>query len=144
MIDSTAIAERWFDWTIASYPPETIPFLRGEQDRFRNPAGFALRDNLATLARQVFGAMDKSVIEPAIDTLVRLRAVQDFGSSEAVQFIFDLRAVVMEVSGSVSPDLDCRIEEMGLMACEQYMACRKQIAALRARELRYRTQCEAS
>src|SRR6202044_2096500 len=120
MIDSTAIAERWFDRTIASYPPETIPFLRGEQDRFRNPAGFALRDNLATLARQVFGAMDKSVIEPAIDTLVRLRAVQDFGSSEAVQFIFDLRAVVMEVSGSVSPDLDCRIEEMSLMACEQY------------------------
>lgn len=143
MSDITAIAERWFERTIESYPAETIPFLRDEKDKFRNPAGYALKENLDTLARELMGAMDKSAIEPAIDALVRLRAVQDFNPSEAVQFIFDLRTVIIEVAGSLSPDLESRIDEIGLMAIDQFMDCRKQIAGLRSKELRYRAQCEA-
>jgi hypothetical protein len=144
MISSADIAERWVERTIETYPAQGIQFASSEPDQFRNPAAYVLKENLKILARELFGAMDKSAIEPAVDALVRLRAVQDFDASEAIRFIFDVRAVIAEVSGSVSPDLESRIDELGFMAFDQYMFCRKQIAALRAKELRSRSQCESS
>ena len=88
--------------------------------------------------------MDKSAIEPAVDALVRLRAVQDFDPSEAIAFYFltyapsspKFPARFRRILKAASTNSDC-------MAFDQYMACREQIAALRAKELRSRSQCEA-
>ena len=85
------VAERWIERTLASYPAETLSLLSGEQDPFRNPAGHAIRESLTTLARELLGEMDEKAIAPALDALVRLRAVQDFRPSDALRFIFDLR-----------------------------------------------------
>jgi hypothetical protein len=134
------VAERWIERTFASYPAETLPLLSGELDPFRNPAGHAIKKSLTTLARELLGEMDKSAIAPALDALVRLRAVQDFSPSAALRFIFDLRDVVAEVTGEVPQALESRIDELALMAFDQYMACRDQIAGLREKELRSRMQ----
>ncbi len=134
------VAERWIDRTFASYPGETLPLLRGEQDPFRNPAGHAIKESLTTLARELLGEMNENAIAPALDALIRLRAVQDFRPSEALRFIFDLRDVVAEVTGSLPQALQSRIDELALMAFDQYMACRDQIAGLREKELRLRMQ----
>ncbi len=140
MSDDSPIIERWVERTIASYPAEMLPFLSGEQDPFRNPVGHSLRQNLATLVHELFGSMDKQAIAPALDALIRLRAVQSFSPGEAVRFIFELRTAVREESGAVSDSLQSRIDELALMAFDQYMACREQIFELRARELRSRVQ----
>jgi hypothetical protein len=66
--------------------------------------------------------------------------VQDFRPSDALRFIFDLREVVAEVTGEVPRALENRIDELALMAFDQYMACRDQIAGLRQKELRSRMQ----
>jgi hypothetical protein len=134
------IAERWIERTLESYPAQTLPLLSGEQDPFRNPAGHAIRESLTTLACELMGTMDQSAIAPALDSMVRLRAVQDFRPSEALRFIFDLRDVVAEVTGEVPQALGNRIDELALMAFDQYMARRDQIAALREKELRSRMQ----
>lgn len=137
------VAERWIERTLASYPAETLPFLIGEQDRFRNPAGHVLKESLTTLARELFGEMDEKAIAPALDALVRLRAVQDFCPSNALRFIFELRNVAAEATGSLPQALESRIDELALMAFDQYMACRDQIAGLREKELRTRMQYAA-
>ncbi len=134
------VAERWIERTLASYPAETLPLLRDEKDPFRNPAGFAIKESLTTLARELLCEMDEKAIAPALDALVRLRAVQDFRPSDALCFIFDLRDVVIEVTGSLPEALESRIDALALMAFDQYVACRDQIAGLREKELRFRMQ----
>ncbi len=132
------IVQRWVERTLASYPPETHPFLNGEQDPFRNPVGHTLRKNLATLVDELLGEMDKNRIAEALDALVRMRAVQNFSPTDALRFVFDLRAVMQESSGAVPEPLLSRIDELALMAFDQYMSCREQIFELRVRELRSR------
>ena len=143
MSASDDIAERWAERTMASYPAEMLPFLSGEQDPFRNPVGHTLRENLATLARELLGTMDKRAIAPALDALIRLRAVQSFSPAEAVRFVFELRIAIREASGAVPELLQSRIDNLALMAFDQYMTCREQIFELRAKEIRSRAQCAA-
>ena len=45
----TPIIDEWFARTLESYPPQAARLLAGVTDRFRNPAGHLLRDNLATI-----------------------------------------------------------------------------------------------
>jgi len=137
------VAERWIERTIASYPAATAQLLNGNSDPFRNPSGHVIRESLNTLARELLGPMDECAIAPALDALVRLRAVQNFRPSAALRFIFDLRDVVSEVTGKFPQTLDRRIDELALMAFDQYMACRDQISSLREKELRFRMQCAA-
>ncbi len=138
-----AIAERWVERTMESYPAETLAFLSGQQDPFQNPVGCTLRENLGILVHELLGAMDKESIAPALDSLVRLRAVQDFSPADAVRFVFLLRPVLQEISGAVPESLQGRIDELARMAFNQYMACREQIFDLRANELRLRAQLAA-
>ena len=136
--NAVAVAERWIERTLAAYPAETAAHLGSRQDPFRNPAGHAIRESLATLASELLGGMDETAMAPALDAVVRLRAVQGLRPSEALSFVFDLRAVAAEAAGEVPSDLGGRIDRLALMAFDQYMACREQIASLREKELRMR------
>ena len=139
-----AIVERWVERTLTSYPAQTLPFLSGEEDPFRNPVGHTLRKNLATLVHELLGSMDKDRIAEALDALVRMRAVQNFTAADAVRFVFGLRAVMQERSGAVPESLQSRIDELALMAFDQYMRCREQIFELRVNELRSRMRYAVS
>jgi hypothetical protein len=144
-----AVAERWIEHTLASYPAGAVHGLLGERDPFRNPAGHAIREGLTALARELLGGMDEKAMAPALDAVVRLRAVQGFRPSEALGFVFDLRAIMAETAGAetaaqIPPDLGSRIDRLALMAFDRYMACREQIAGLREEELRKRLQYAAA
>jgi len=134
------LAERWIERTLAAYPAQTQALLRDEQDRFRNPAGYIMVQSLTALARELMESMDKTVIAPALEGLVRLRAVQDFRPSEALRFIFDLRQLATDIDGPLPQDLESRIDELALMAFDLYIACRDRIAGLRDKELFFRRQ----
>jgi len=138
------IAEVWLAQTLDSYPAAVRSTLVYETDPFRNPAGFAIKASLQTLTHEVLGAMNKRAIEPALDALMRLRAVQDFSSADAIEFIFDLRAAVTRVAGSLPPDFDTRVDELARIAFVKYSECRTQIATLCAKEKRLRTQYRAA
>lgn len=135
-----AILDRWIERTLKSYPEGMHAFLGGEQDPFRNPVGHTLRENLATLLHELMGTMDRNRVAPALDALVRVRAVQNFSPADAVRFVFGLRQAIFEVSGAVPDWLEGRIDELALMAFDQYMRCREQIFELRAKELRQRAR----
>ncbi len=138
-----AILQRWIERTLKSYPDGMAGFLGEEQDPFRNPVGHTLRENLATLLHELMGTMERERVTPALDALVRMRAVQNFSPAEAVRFVFGLRQAVFEVSGAVPDSLATRIDELALMAFDQYMSCREQIFELRAKEMRRRAQYAA-
>jgi hypothetical protein len=123
--------------TLASYPSQTARFLRDEKDRFRNPLGHTLKEGLATLLDQVTGEMDNAKIRPALESIVRLRAVQDFTPGQATGFVFALREILYEnLEGGGPPSWQKRIDEIALLAFDLYMRCREEIYEIKARERR--------
>ncbi len=132
-----ALLEKWLERTLATYPSQTLRFLHGEKDRFRNPVGHTLREGLATLLDGLTGEMDPAKIGPALESIVRLRAVQDFTPSQAVGFVFLLREILAEEGkGGGSPAVQKRIDELALLAFDLFMKCREEIFEIKAREAR--------
>jgi hypothetical protein len=128
------ILEQWFAEAIESYPRLTAQFLAAECDAFRNPVGHTLREGMAVLLQEILGEMRVSEISPALDSIVRIRAVQDFKPSEAVGFIFLLRSILLGSNPPRPAMLEARIDQLMLMAFDHYMDCREDIARVRANE----------
>jgi hypothetical protein len=131
------ILERWIADTIQSYPSAAVPFLSKEDDPFRNPVGHALRQSLTTLFAELRGSMDPECIAPALDAIIRIRAVQDFTPSQAVEFVFLLKPILRQLAPEADQlSLDARIDRLALMAFDKYMRCREQLADIRMSERR--------
>jgi RsbT co-antagonist protein rsbRD N-terminal domain len=130
-----AFLEKWWEQTLATYPSQTVGFLHNEKDRFRNPVGHTLREGLATLLDELTGEMDFAKIELALESIVRLRAVQDFTPSQAVGFVYLLRDILREEwEGGKPPDVQRRIDTTALLAFDLFMKCREEIYEIKARE----------
>ncbi len=130
-----AILKKWLEQTLASYPGQTTGFLRNEKDRFRNPVGHTLKEGLATLLDEIVGEMDAAKIRPALESIVRLRAVQDFTPTQATGFVFALRQILSgNLEGGGPTTWQKRIDEMALLAFDLYMKCREEIYEIKARE----------
>jgi len=135
--DHAAIAEAWLAATLGSYPEHTARFMTRDGDPFRNPVGHALKESLPAIVDGLFGDTEVSELEPHLDDIVRIRAVQDFTPSQAVSFLFDLKKILRRSpGGSVSEQdlqrLDARIDELALLGFDLYMRCREKTYEIRA------------
>ena len=134
-----AIFEEWLAETLDTYPAHTARFLREEKDRFRNPAGVALREGLAVLVDQLLGEMDAIRIAGALDGILRVRAVQDFTAGQAVAYLFRLKPIARErLDAADARQVEDRIDEVALAAFDVYMQCREKLYEARMNESRRR------
>lgn len=137
MSPSDAILEQWIARTVQSYPQQTTPLLLTEEDPFRNPVGHTLRTSLAILLRELLGDMDADAIAPALDAVIRIRALQDFSASQAAGFVFLLKPILRQQAPQTGlAELDDRVDRLALMAFDTYVRCRDQLADIRAHESR--------
>ncbi len=142
----TAIVAAWLADTLNSYPAETRQILTTVSDRFRNPAGFTLREALPALFDAIVSG-DWAQAPGPLGDLVQLRAVQGFSREEAVAFVARLKDVVSEFAGPELQlgairglaDLDARIDRRMAMALDVYDNCRARIDAIRRREITRRS-----
>lgn len=130
-----AIVAEWLARTLKSYPGPTARFLLNDQDPFRNPVGGALKQGLPVLVEEVLGNMDAARVTPVLDSIVRIRAVQDFTPSQAVAFLFLLKDV-LRGQGPVPAEIEQRIDRLALAAFDLYSACREQISEIKVGEAR--------
>ena len=138
--------QEWLASTLQTYPEQAGRFLRDERDPFRNPVGQTLRTGLAALVEELFGDFDRPRVAAALETIVRVRAVQDFTPAEAVGFVLLARRAARAVAGDDAPGagpgsldaLDARIDEMVLVAFDLFARCREEIHAIGARAARRR------
>jgi hypothetical protein len=129
------ILERWIARTIESYPRAALPLLSGEDDPFRNPVGHTLRQSLTRLLDELQGDMDPDGIAPALDAIIRIRAVQDLTPGQALEFLFLLKPILRKLAPERDQaQLAERIDRLALMAFDNYMQCREQIAEVRWNE----------
>ncbi len=132
-----AIATEWLVRTLRTYPENASRFLLLDKDPFRNPVGHSLKEGLRVVVEELFGGMDLARITPALDGILRIRAVQDFSAGEAVSFVFLLKKVVREELGS-DPQrvaaLEEGIDELAVLAFDLFMKCREKIYEIKAND----------
>ena len=136
-----AVIEKWLAQTLQTYPEQSSRFLLQDEDPFRNPVGHALSTGLPVLFDEIIGSFDVARARPALEEIVRIRAVQDFTASQAVDFIFFLKSIVR---GEVNPGeadlavLDSRIDRIALLAFDLYMQCREKLHEIKVNEAKRR------
>ncbi len=141
--DRTEIVERWFDVIVDRYPAETAKFLRDQPDPFANPVGAALSEELEPILDALLDEQDLASMEPSLDRIIRVRALQDMSPADAVSFVLVLKEVFPEVVGSstqaVKDEFDRRVDDLLLLAFNVFSRCREQVYDIRVKEIRNRS-----
>ena len=143
----SALADRWVELVLATYPRPTTAFLLKERDGFRNPVGVTIRDAIGALTGGLLAGDDPGSLAASVDAVVRVRAVQDFSPAQAAGFVFLFRrALSVELHEELAKtpadellEIDERIDALALLAWERYTMCREKISAIRTREATART-----
>lgn len=135
MIRAQDIVEKWIERMVESCPEQASTLLVRQPDPFRNPVGYAVRNGLSQLWKQLQDRMDAEAIDCALDAVIRIRALQDISPSEAVGFVFLLRSILREQPEAFDFDfLENRIDQLALAAFDKYMRCHDQILSVRLHE----------
>ncbi|MFC1475945.1 RsbRD N-terminal domain-containing protein [Candidatus Zixiibacteriota bacterium] len=142
-----AILEKWRELILNTYPHDTAAFLHREKDRFANPVGHVLTRGTARLLEALLSGEPPSNenVRRALDEIIKIRAVQDFPASRAVEFIFSLKDIVRGLLVNQAPDagqlrdFDRRVDRLGLAAFDIYTQNRQKIFDIRVNEIKNRS-----
>jgi len=142
-----AILKRWLDAIMETYPPEIAGLLKGKKNRFTDPVGYTIHEGMDGLIDGLIREAPFEEISPFLDSIIKIRAVQDFTASQAVAFIFNLKKIISEELQNVSGTqgvidattlsaFESKIDNLALMSFDLYMESREKIYELKANETR--------
>lgn len=137
----STILGRWFEAVIATYPPDTVQFLRRQKDAMANPVGSSTLEGLEGL----LGELSQETADPIkvtyyLDRIIKIRAVQKFKPSVALVFVPQLKGLVREVFAkdiekkgleAELPGFDAKVDSLTLRAFDIYMACWDQLKEIK-------------
>lgn len=144
----SAILARWFDAIMATYPTDNTGFFKKQEDRFANPVGHTFKQGIESILEALIEEKDLTEGLPFLDDIIKVRAVQDFTPSKAVNFIFNLKNVVREeLKKEIRKDqideallsFESKIDDLALFAFNIYVKCREQLNQLKVDELKRMT-----
>jgi hypothetical protein len=139
------IIKKWREVIVGSYPSGTQRFFRKEKDQFANPVGHVVDKAIEALYDEIIKDGDSDKIASCLDSIIRIRAVQDFKPSQAVSFVLQLKNVIRRVLQGETPlnglsgelqTLENRIDEIALLAFDIYSQCRQKIYEIRVNEVK--------
>jgi len=135
-----AILKRWFDLILETYPANTATMMRKDKNQFTNPVGSTLSREIEVLFKNLCEGSQDEKCHPSLDSILKIRSVQDFSPSKAVGFIFLLKKAIGETlknevcKESVMDEwlkFQWRIDDLALQAFDIYMDCREKICEIR-------------
>ncbi len=143
-----AIVKKWIDKVYDSYPEDGAKFLRNKKDAFANPVGFRITRGIEGLVKELIAEEPCEGVEEFLDSILRVRAVQDFMPGDAVAFVFELKKVIREVlskelneNAKLMAELlevESKIDRLALLAFDIYMGCREKLFQLKVEEIKKR------
>jgi hypothetical protein len=143
--NSVAIIERWFDLILETYPANTAAMMRKDKNQFTNPVGSTLSREIDVLFKNLCEGSQDEKCQASLDSILKIRSVQDFSPSKAVGFIFLLKRAIGETlkneicKESVMDEwlkFQSRIDDLALQAFDIYMECREKIYDIRVDQAR--------
>ena len=141
----SGIVKKWCDTAVKAYPKETQRFFEKEKNQFSNPVGHVITRDLELLFDEVIKTGDTTKIASSLDSIIRIRAVQDFKPSQSLSFILQLKGIIREELNKNAPAngiagelqaLEDRIDQMALIAFDVYSACRQKLYDIRVNEVK--------
>lgn len=132
---------------LASYSSQGASFMAAERDRFANPVGAAINDVTSHLLRYFLEEIDETGFEEPLERFIKIRAVQEYTASQAVEFIFMLKSAILETPGCNEALRDAasdvlivfsRIDRMSLTAFDRYSSCREKLYDIAMNEFKQR------
>ncbi len=142
-----SILKRWFDVILETYPADTAKFLKTQRNPFANPVGSTISKGIENIFDELLEGGDRDRLDPFLDNIIRIRAVQDFTPAQALAFIFLLKKVIRdeldkEMCGQLSDELsafESKIDDLALLSFDIYMKCREKLYDIKANEVKSRT-----
>lgn len=137
------IVKDWLGAAIATYPEDTAKFLKRQKDQFANPVGATLSRELDNIFDELLSESSTQQLPQSVDAVVRVRAVQDFSPSQALQVFTVLKDVLRrQLDGPVREngwqaeyrDLEDRVDQLNMLAFDIYVKCKEQVWELKARQ----------
>lgn len=144
-----AVLERWLRLILATYPADTAAFLRREKDQFLNPVGHTISTEIENILDGLLEGASGDRLSSSLDNVIKLRAVQEFPPSQAVDFVFLLKRSVRDeleaggrggFSDAELLEFEHRIDRVALLAFDKYMERRERIHELRLSEVKARSE----
>jgi len=135
--------ERLFQLVLETYPADTSGFLKQEKDRFTNPVGYTISQEIEALYDGLLQEMNSDKLAACLDNIIRIRAVQDFSPSQTIALIFLLKKAIREELASEITEnrvfeellkFESRIDKLVLLAFDIYMKCREKVFEIRVNE----------
>jgi hypothetical protein len=143
--NKAAILERWFHLILETYPANTAAIMRKDKNQFTNPVGSTLSREIDVLFKKLCEGSQDETCQSSLDSILKIRSVQDFSPSKAVGFIFLLKRAIGETlkneicKESVMDEwmkFQSRIDDLALQAFDIYMECREKICEIRIHQAR--------
>ncbi len=137
------ILKRWFELILESYPENTANLMREGKNQFTNPVGSTFSREIEVLFKNLCGGDQLQKCRDSLDSILKIRSVQDFSPSKAVGFIFLLkRAIERILKDEISKEpitqewlkFQGKIDGLALEAFDVYMDCRDKICEIRVKE----------
>jgi hypothetical protein len=139
------IIEKWFGMVLESYEAYAIKFLKKNQNQFGNPVGHAIQIGIEEIFDLLLLNSDSLEWPKSMEEIVKIRAVQDFSPSKAIEFPFLLKKVL---SNTLAADIkkhnlfesqqnfEQKIDQMALSAFDMYMEAKKKLFQIKINEIK--------
>lgn len=128
---------------LEAYPSNSANFLKDQNSQFANPIGHTLSRSIEGIFEELVNGNDFEKVEPLIDDIVRISAIQEIKPSEALSFFFILKKVIRRelgkeiVSNRMEGEfeaLELSIDSLALASFDMYLKCREKLFELRTNE----------
>ncbi len=137
------IVEQWVQYVLDTY--NSSSFFLKEKDAFANPTGAVIRKSLHALFLLFAKNANAKEYKPNLESLMQLRAVQDFSPSQAIAPINGVKHITREILGKDSErkhliadlyDFEFCVDVAVLNAFDIYMECRERLYEVRIQEIK--------
>lgn len=142
---SEELAQKWADLVLGTYPAETQAVWRKNRDQFTNPVGHNILKSTTELIPLLLTWNDAEAVARSLDTMVKIRAVQDLSPGQALSFVFLLKKLLrqeftaeLSAKGELEELLrfETRVDNLAIIAFDLYVAARDQLARMRVEEVK--------
>ena len=141
--NENAILKRWFDLILETYPTDTAALMRKDRNQFTNPVGATIWQEIEVLYKGLLEGKNSEGFSASLNSILKIRSVQDFSPSNAVGFIFLLKKAMVEtLKSEIQKEtiqkewlkFQSKIDELALLAFDLYMDCREKIYEIRVKK----------